>query len=141
MSGARKRGLLRLVVLVGVVAWLLVLAARGWFSSDTHTQSTTGAKASAARVPPRLAAASTAMRLPQPLHGATAVAMKDGLLLIGGADRSDVSTDQVLRLDPQAGSVSRAGMLVGPLHDAAAASVGNRTLVFGGGASTTLDVV
>ena len=81
------------------------------------------------------------MRLPQPLHGATAAPSGEGLLVIGGADRSDVSLDEVLLLDPRANRVSRAGALTTPLHDAAAATVRDRTLVFGGGASTTYDTV
>lgn len=81
------------------------------------------------------------MRLPQPLHGATAAPTGEGLLVIGGADRSDVSSDQLLLLDPRTNRVSRAGALISPLHDAAAATVGGRSLVFGGGASVTYDTV
>ncbi|MGA8925584.1 MAG: kelch repeat-containing protein, partial [Solirubrobacterales bacterium] len=64
------------------------------------------------------------MRLPGPLHGATAAVSGDRLLVIGGADRADVSTNRVLALDPRTGRVSPAGTLVQPLHDAAAASLG-----------------
>jgi len=80
------------------------------------------------------------MRLPEPLHGATAAASGHRILVIGGANRADVSTDRVLALDPRSGKVSPAGTLVQPLHDAAAAIIGGRTLVFGGGASTTYDI-
>ena len=62
-------------------------------------------------------------------------------MVIGGADRNDVSTDQVVLLNFRTGSASTAGTLTEPLHDAAAATLGSRTLVFGGGASTTLDTV
>src|SRR5262249_11425782 len=75
------------------------------------------------------------------LHGATAASSSSGLLVIGGADRNDISTNQVLRLDPGASRGKSAGTLGAPLHDAAAASLGSRTLVFGGGASSTLDTV
>jgi N-acetylneuraminic acid mutarotase len=63
------------------------------------------------------------------------------LLVIGGADRADVSTDKVLSLDPRSGKVSPAGTLFEPMHDAAATALAGRTLVFGGGASTTFDTV
>jgi N-acetylneuraminic acid mutarotase len=65
----------------------------------------------------------------------------DRFLVIGGADRADVSTDKVLALDPRSGKVSPAGTLFEPMHDAAATALGGQTLVFGGGASTTFDAV
>ena len=141
MSGARKRGLVRLAVLIGLVGWLVVLAGRGFFSGGTHQHSTSVARASRASPAARLKTEMSPMRLPQPLHGATATPTGEGLLVIGGADRSDVSSDQVLLLDPRADRVSRAGALISPLHDAAAATVGDRALVFGGGASVTYDTV
>jgi hypothetical protein len=63
----------------------------------------------------------------------------NGLLVIGGADRNDVSTGSVLRLDPASGKITAAGSLAQPLHDAAAASLGSQTLVFGGGSAATVD--
>ena len=84
---------------------------------------------------------SPSLRLPGPLHGATAAVSGDRLLVIGGADRADVSTNSVLALDPRTGRVSPAGTLLEPLHDSAAASLGGRTLVFGGGATTSYDTV
>jgi hypothetical protein len=141
VSGARRRGLLRLVVLVALVGWLVVLAARGLFSGGSHAQTASTASAGG---PPRAAppkATTSSLRLPEPLHGATAAASGDRLLVIGGADRADVSTDRVLALEPRTSRASHAGSLVQPLHDAAAAALGGRTLVFGGGASTTYDTV
>jgi len=140
ISGARRRGLVRLAILVILVGWLVVLAARGLFSSGKSESSTTTASRSAARTARPIATVSP-LRLPQPLHGATAVATGNRLLLIGGADRADVSTDTVSSIDPGGGKVSPAGVLVQPLHDAAAATLGTRTLVFGGGASSTYDTV
>ena len=142
MSGARKRGLVRLAVLLGFVGLLVVLAARGSFRRRSHTHVRPRSRGHPEPSPAaRLKAERSSMRLPQPLHGATAAPTGEGLLVIGGADRSDVSLDQVLLLDPRANRVSRAGALTSPLHDAAAATVGDRTLVFGGGASTTYDTV
>ena len=141
ISGARRRGLLRLVLLVALVGWLVVLAARGLFSggSKTHTASTAGPSAHARTAPPK--AATSSLRLPNPLHGATAATSGNRLLVIGGADRADVSTDMVLALDPRTGKVSSGGTLVQAMHDAAAAAIGGRTLVFGGGAATGFDIV
>jgi hypothetical protein len=140
ISGARLRGLLRLVILVALVGWLVVLAARGLSSgSKTHRASTSRSSAPARTAPPK--AATSSLRLPNPLHGATAATSGDRLLVIGGADRADVSTDMVLALDPRSGKVSSGSTLVEPMHDAAAATVGGRSLVFGGGAATGFDTV
>ena len=141
ISGARLRGLLRLVILVALVGWLVVLAARSVFSgeSKTHTASTVGSSAHARTGPPK--AATSSLRLPNPIHGATAATSGNRLLVIGGADRADVSTDVVLALDPRSGKVSEGSTLVQPMHDAAAATVGGRSLVFGGGAATSFDTV
>src|ERR1041385_7881116 len=99
MSGTRKRGLVRLAILVVVVTWLVVLALNGIFGRGSTKRATSGLHATAAGPPERLRAQTTAMRLPMPLHGATAAATNEGLLLIGGADRNEVSTNEVLRLD------------------------------------------
>jgi hypothetical protein len=141
VSRARQRGLVRLVVLVVLVGWLVVLAARGLFSGGSHarTVSTASSGGSARAAPPK--ATISSLRLPEALHGATAATSGDRLLVIGGANRADVSTDTVLALDSRTGRPLPAGRLVQPLHDAAAAALGGRMLVFGGGASTTFDTV
>jgi Kelch motif len=141
ISGARKRGLIRLAILVAVVGWLVVLAAKGWLSGGSHGNSAATTASNGAGRTARPRATTSSLRLPEPLHGATAAVIGDRFLLIGGADRADVSTDRVLALDPRTGRASPAGSLTQPLHDAAAASLGGRTLVFGGGASTTYDTV
>src|SRR5947208_16190445 len=139
MTAARRRGLLRLALLVGLVVWLAVLALRGVFSNGSHGGTTTATGAT--RHSLRVRATITSMRLPIPLHGATAASVGARLLVIGGADRADVSTDRVFALDPSSAKLSPAGTLVQPLHDAAAATLGSRILVFGGGASTTYSTV
>lgn len=101
----------------------------------------TAANASGTATPARLTATISSLRLPRPLYGESVASAGSGLLVIGGADRSDASTDEVLLLDPRASTVSPVGTLVAPLHDGAAATRSGRTLVFGGGASTTLDTV
>jgi hypothetical protein len=140
ISGARRRGLVRLFVLVGLVAWLVVLGAHGIFSGGQAKSGTTTASHTDVR-PRRLSATVSPTRLPEPLHGATAAANGNRILVIGGADRADVSTDAVLSIDPRTGRVAAGGTLVQPLHDAAATTLGTRTLVFGGGAATTYDTV
>jgi hypothetical protein len=140
MSGTRRRGLIRLTILVLIVGWLVVLGARGIFTNgQSNSATTTASHRPDSAVAPK--ATISSMRLPQPTHGATAAVSGDRLLMIGGADRADVSTAAVLSLDPHGGKVSQAGTLSQPLHDAAAANLGARTFVFGGGASTTYDTV
>src|SRR3954453_9898547 len=137
ITRARQRGLARLGILVVVVGWLVVLAANGLFSggSNAHPASTATSRTHTRIAIPR--ATTSSLRLTQPLHGATAAAGGDRLLVVGGADRADVSNDGVLSLDSRTGKVSSGGTLEQPLHDAAAATVGGHTLVFGGGAATT----
>src|SRR5262249_44969765 len=120
MSRAGRHGLMGLAVLMGLVGWLVVLAVKGTFSSGWQTGSRSAAVAM--RPPARLKATPSSMRLPQPLHGATAASSSSGLLVIGGADRNDISTNQVLRLDPGASRGKSAGTLGAPFPAAAAAS-------------------
>ena len=141
MSRARRNGLIRLALLVGIVGWLAVLAAKATVFSGSASTSSSVASGTKPTPPARLVSTASSLHLPQPLHGLTAAPTSDGLMVIGGADRNDVSTDQVVLLDFRTSSASRAGTLTEPLHDAAAATLGSRTLVFGGGASTTLDTV
>jgi Kelch motif protein len=133
MSAARKRGLVRLAILVASIGGLILIA-KGGGSGGSHAPS-------APAPSPSLRATTSTLRLPRPLHGEAIAPSSGGLLVIGGADRSDTSTDEVLRLDSQARRMSSSGTLVEPLHDAAAATVSGSTLVFGGGASTTFDTV
>jgi outer membrane protein assembly factor BamB len=55
------------------------------------------------------------------------------LVLLGGLESGDASTDNVTRLDTRTGAVSAAGTLVHPSHDAAGVALGGRILVVGGG--------
>jgi hypothetical protein len=141
MSDARRRGLIRLGVLVVVVAAGLILAARGLLSSGSSSKPAPRSMGPAAKAPSRLRGGIASLRLPTPLHGATAAPGDGGLLIIGGADRDDVSTDRVMLLDPSRRTARSAGTLADAMHDAAAATVGGSTLVFGGGASGTFDTV
>ena len=76
--------------------------------------------------------------LPAPISGAAVAPTRHGLLVIGGLDQADASTDGVFKLDPESGKATEAGLLAEPLHDLAAATVGGHTLTFGGGSATTV---
>jgi hypothetical protein len=145
MSSARRRGLIRLAALLGVVAVGVVLIARsgGDSGSGSHTATTTqaGADTTSAAQTTRLTAALAPQGLPAPLSGEALVAESGGVLVIGGVDSGDTSTDSVLRLDPAGGRIGPDGKLAQPLHDAAAAPLAGQTLVFGGGAASTFDTV
>jgi hypothetical protein len=65
------------------------------------------------------------------------VAAGNDLLVIGGLDEGDTSTDEVTRLDPLSGAARPAGTLSQPLHDLAATVAPTGVLVFGGGSATT----
>ena len=141
MSRARRRGLLRLALLVASVIVLVVAISRLGGSGGSKTGSASAGRAAGGAPTARLRATISAVRLPRPLHGETVAPTADGLLMIGGADRSDASTRQVLLLDSRTGRTSPAGTLIQPMHDSAAVTLSQRTMVFGGGASTTLDTV
>lgn len=108
-------------------------------SGGSNRAETTGA-ASGAR-PLRIQAATASSRLPAPLSGEAAVSEGGRMLIIGGVDRSDVSTESVLAFDPASGATTAAGSLSQPLHDTAAVALPTATLVFGGGSAATTDEV
>jgi hypothetical protein len=140
MSAARRRGQVRLAILIGSIAGLVVLGlsvVRGGGGSS-HSNAASG---SAGPPPTRLTGTIVRARLPVPVHGLSLARTFNGLQVIGGADSSDTSTDRVYTFNPRAGTVTPAGTLAQPLHDAAATAVNRDTLVFGGGNSSTLDLV
>src|SRR3954447_4401144 len=140
MSPERRNGLIRLGILIGSGLGLVALGVNVVTGSSGGGATQSRAGANAASAPVRLTATSVG-RLPQALHGEAVAATPRGVLVIGGADSSDVSTDRVYRFDPTGGRVVAEGSLAQPLHDAAAATVQRRTLVFGGGNTSTLDLV
>jgi hypothetical protein len=140
MSQQRRNGLIRLAILIGSGIGLVALGVSVVSDSSGGASSTTAARASSA-APARLTATVSRARLPVPLHGLAVARSLQGLVAIGGADRSDVSRDSVYLLSPSGNSMRPAGSLAQPLHDAAAASVNRETVVFGGGNTSTLDTV
>jgi hypothetical protein len=142
MSPDRRRGLVRLAILLASILALVVVGLstlRG--SSGGGGSSPSSLAQSQSPAPARLTATVSRLRLPVALHGETVAPAANGLLVIGGAGSSGASTDRVYRLDPAAGRVTPDGSLSQPLHDAAAATFNNHTLVFGGGDTTTVDLV
>jgi Kelch motif protein len=140
MSDQRRRGLLRLVILLGSLVGLVILgfSALGGGSSGSHTSSTAASGRSA---PARLTATVKPLRMPVALHGDAVMTRPTGLLVVGGELADGTSTDHVYSFDPLSGRIDDYGTLAQPLHDAAAAMVRGRPLVFGGGNTATLDMV
>jgi Kelch motif protein len=143
MSPDRRRGLVRLGILLASIAALIAIGLNVVSGSSGGGQSESG-QAAAARArphgPARLTATTGRARLPVALHGEAVTPGSGSLLLIGGEDSAG-SSDRVYRLDPATGRFTRDGSLAQPLHDAAAVTLGGGTLVFGGGNTSTLDLV
>lgn len=79
--------------------------------------------------------------LPSAVSGEAVVAQRDGVLVIGGLDSSDVSTSRVLEVSSKTGRIVVAGSLSEPRHDTAGAVLGGGVVVFGGGSTSELDSV
>jgi DNA-binding beta-propeller fold protein YncE len=80
--------------------------------------------------------------LPVPLQ--RSVVLTDGkrLLVLGGLDRSNRSTDRVLAIDPARETTARAlAPLPHATHDAAGAIIGGRAIIFGGGRGSSVATV
>jgi hypothetical protein len=140
MSSERRRGLVRLAILLGSIAALAVIGLKAGLGSGGGQ--TDGGQASARSGPPapsRLTSSSRA-HLPIAIHGQAVAPAGRDLLMIGGEDSAG-SSDSVYRLNPATGRASVDGSLVAPLHDAAAVTLSAGTLVFGGGNTSTLDLV
>ena len=143
MSSERRRGLVRLGILLGSLAALAVLGLKvtSGSSGDGAGQTGTSRANSGSSAPTTLRATPSGAHLPVALHGEAVAAATDGLHVIGGEDRGGSSTDTVYRLDPATGRTVTDGSLTQPLHDAAAATINDQILVFGGGNTSTLDQV
>ena len=144
MSPERRRGLVRLAILLGSAVGLVVIA-HGVVSGSSGAGGEGGlsgrAKASGSAPPSKLTATMGRLRLPQALHGIAVAGSPRGPIVVGGEDSGGASSDRVYRLDPAGGQVVPDGTLAEPLHDAAASALSGRTLVFGGGNTSTLNLV
>ena len=74
-------------------------------------------------------------RLPAPVEREVAVAHGGSVLIAGGLDSGQQSTDGVFRLDPATGRLVSLGSMPQAFHDGAGAVIGNGLYVFGGGAA------
>jgi hypothetical protein len=113
------------------------LAACGSSASPAATRPASSSRAPGAH---RLSARVVA-RLSQPVSGEALLAGDGALLVLGGLDALDESTDSVVRFTPGTARATHAGALAEPKHDLAAAALGTRQLVFGGGSASELDSV
>jgi hypothetical protein len=99
-------------------------------AADAHRavrQAPTGAAALIVRAAP--------YRLPAPVEREVAAAAGGAVLLAGGLDAAQQSTNGVFRMDAASGKRVRLGSVPEPFHDAAGAVLGPRLLIFGGGAA------
>jgi Kelch motif len=140
VSPARRDGLIRLAILIGSTAGLVILGVSA-LSGSGGGSTESRAQAKAAESPTRLSARVGPDRLPQALHGEAVASSRGGLLVIGGEDSGGTSTDRVYELNLAGRVATPNGTLAEPLHDAAATTVRRMTLVFGGGNTSTLNLV
>jgi Kelch motif protein len=75
--------------------------------------------------------------LPAPVQREVVVGAGDRILIAGGLDASNASTNGVFSLDPRTHALTRLGSVPNVFHDAAGAVLGNSVFVFGGGASSS----
>jgi hypothetical protein len=130
----RARLIVTAALLCGPAA---ALAACGSSASPATIRPRSSSRAQAAH---RLSARVVA-RLAQPVSGEALLAGNGALLVLGGLDALDESTDSVVRFTPGTARAVRVGTLAEPKHDLAAAVLGTRQLVFGGGSASELDSV
>src|SRR6476661_5532251 len=103
---ARRRGLLRLSVLLVAVVGVVVLVAHSQGGSSGGEQGGMPKVTDSTPAKPmsvRLVARTSPQHLPAPISGEAAVASRDGVLSIGGLDSNTVSTSSVVELRPPDG--------------------------------------
>jgi hypothetical protein len=79
--------------------------------------------------------------LPAPVQRAVAVSTQGRVLIAGGLDASQVSTNGVFSLNPRTGRLASLGTLPLAFHDGAGAVIGGRLFIFGGGSASSTDTV
>ncbi len=125
----------------GLLAALATLVAAACRSAPAGTGSPTptagggtgGTPPASAARPVRLTVARAAFALPAAVQRAVAIVDGGTLVVAGGLDASDSSTDAVAGMDVASGHAGSIGTMPNRFHDAAAASIGGRLFVFGGG--------
>jgi hypothetical protein len=83
------------------------------------------------KIDPASGQVSVAGQLPATLSHATAIALGDQVLVLGGFVNNQV-TAQVIRFDPRTSAVTDAGSLPAPVSDGAVATVGDTAYLVGG---------
>ncbi len=134
----RRRRAFALLVAASLVAVFFAISSS---SSDKGTGKGVTARRRSGGSPPRVEALEEPWLLTAPISRAVAVNDGSGILVAGGLDANQASSNGVFRLDPTTGQLSPTGALALPTHDAAAAAIAGRVFVFGGGAQTTVDAV
>ncbi len=79
--------------------------------------------------------------LPGAVQRAVAVGASGRVLIAGGLDTAQQSTDGVFSFNPGTGHLVSLGVVPQPFHDAAAAVIGKRLFIFGGGAAVSTSTV
>jgi hypothetical protein len=80
-------------------------------------------------------------QLPEALSREVVLPAGNGLLIVGGLTRRDVTTDAVTRLNPVTGETRVIGHLAAPVHDAVGVVLGGQAYVLGGGTSGSTPTV
>jgi Kelch motif len=133
-----RKFLALIAILLVAVVGLLAMLRSGGSSSDRAAPNTP--------TPPRRHRLRPVVRLaphglPEALSGEAVLGLPRAVLVIGGLDKSDVSTSEVLELRTATGRFTHFGSMSEPRHDTAVAALGGRFLIFGGGSLTELDSV
>ena len=79
--------------------------------------------------------------LPAPVQRASAASSAGRVIIAGGLDAAQASTNGVFSLNPATGRLTSLGTVPLAFHDAAAAVIGNRLVVFGGGSASSSNAV
>lgn len=85
--------------------------------------------------PGRLAVRPGSFRLPAAVEREVAVRSGQSILLAGGLDAAQHSTNGVFELNPTSGTLAQIGSVPEPFHDAGGALLGTTLFIFGGGAA------
>jgi hypothetical protein len=125
---------LAVLIGVGLIVWVLSCGS----SPRRHAKAARAPRASAIHV-----TVARIGELPEALQDAAATAEPTGaaVLLFGGLNAGEASTQEVLRVDPTNGATTSVGTLPTPVHDACAATVAGAEYLFGGGQTSSYDAI
>jgi outer membrane protein assembly factor BamB len=127
------------VVLLGAVSFVAFVGVRD--PSKHSSPPVSAVRPSRAGAVPQLQAIVAPWLLPAPASRVVAVAQASDVLIMGGLDANQASSNRVFRLDPQRGVLAPTGSLALPTHDAAGSLINGQPFVFGGGAQSSTDAV